>query len=88
MGGGGDLVKKLFLKKRSSGFTTDPLGRRKQIFENLFPFGNVPCKIQLVLRPKLRPTTCAKTGSPVERMNITFVPGRNMAVLSSSIQRK
>ena len=24
------------------------LGRRKQIFGNPFPFGNVPCKIQLV----------------------------------------
>ena len=34
------------------------------------------------------PTTCAKTGSPVERMNITFVPGVNMVVLSSSIPAK
>ena len=34
------------------------------------------------------PTTCAKTGSPVERMNITFVPGENMVVLSSSISAK
>ena len=47
MGGGGYLVKKI-LKKRLLGFTTDPLGRRKQIFGNLFPFGNVPCKIQPV----------------------------------------
>ena len=34
------------------------------------------------------PTTCAKTGSPVERMNITLVPGGNMVVLSSSISAK
>ena len=34
------------------------------------------------------PTTCAKTGSPVERMNITRVPGGNMVVLSSSISVK
>ena len=26
------------------------------------------------------PMTCAKTGSPVERMNITLVPGGNMVV--------
>ena len=48
MGGGGVPSKIFFLKKRLLGFTTDPLGRRKQIFGNLFPFGNVPCKIQLV----------------------------------------
>ena len=30
----------------------------------------------------------AKTGSPVERMNITFVPGGNMVVLSSSNSAK
>ena len=30
----------------------------------------------------------AKTGSPVERMNITLVPGGNMVVLSSSISAK
>ena len=34
------------------------------------------------------PTTYAKTGSPVERMNITLVPGGNMVVLSSSISAK
>ena len=34
------------------------------------------------------PTTCAKTGSPVERMNITLVPAGNMVVLSSSISAK
>ena len=34
------------------------------------------------------PTTCAKTGSPVERMNITFVPRVNMVVLSGSISAK
>ena len=36
------------------------------------------------------PTTCAKIGSstPVEWMNIAFVPGVNMAVLSSSISAK
>ena len=34
------------------------------------------------------PTTCAKTGSPVERMNITFLPRLNMAVLSSSVSAK
>ena len=34
------------------------------------------------------PTTCAKTGSPVERMNITFVPGVSMVVLSNSISAK
>ena len=34
------------------------------------------------------PTSCAKTGSPVERMNITLVPGGNMVVLSSSISAK
>ena len=51
-----------------------------------FPSGMSLVKYNLF--PKLRPTTCAKTGSPAERMNITFVPGRNMAVLSSSIQRK
>ena len=34
------------------------------------------------------PTTCAKTGSPVERMNITFLPGVNMVVLSSSVSAK
>ena len=50
------------------------LGRRKQIFGNPFPFRNTTC--------------CAKTGSPVERMNITFVPGGNMAVLSRSISVK
>ena len=30
------------------------------------------------------PTTCAKTGSPVERMNITLVPGGNMVVFHFS----
>ena len=34
------------------------------------------------------PTTCAKTGSPVEWMNITFVQGLNMVVRSSSISAK
>ena len=34
------------------------------------------------------PTTYAKTGSPVERMNITFGPGVKMVVLSSSISAK
>ena len=34
------------------------------------------------------PTTCAKTGSPAERMNITFVQGVNMVVLSRSISAK
>ena len=34
------------------------------------------------------PTTCTKTGSSVERMNIAFVPGGNMFVLSSSILAK
>ena len=34
------------------------------------------------------PTTCAETGSPVERMNITFLPGVKMAVLSSSVSAK
>ena len=33
-------------------------------------------------------TTCIKTVSPVERMNITFVPGVNMVVRSSSISAK
>ena len=47
-GRGGGVPSKFFLKKLLLGFTTDPLGRRKQIFGNLFPFGNVPCKIQLV----------------------------------------
>ena len=51
-----------------------------------FPSGMSLVKYNLF--PKLCPTTCAKTGSPAERMNITFVPRRNMAVLSSSIQRK
>ena len=41
-----------------------------------------------VMRRYASPTTCAKTGSPVERMNITFVPGGNMVVLSSSISAK
>ena len=86
MGGGGVPSKIFFLKKCLLRFTTDPLGRRKQIFGNLFPFGNVLVKYNFF--PKLRLTTCAKTGSPAERMNITFVPGRNMAVLSSLIQQK
>ena len=34
------------------------------------------------------PTNYAKTGSPVEWMNITFVPGVKMVVLSSSISAK
>ena len=34
------------------------------------------------------PTTCAKTGSAMERMKITFVPGGNMVVRSSSISAK
>ena len=55
------------------------LGRRKQIFGKAFPFRNVPCK---------NTTCCTKTGSPVERMNITFVPGGNMVVLPSSISAK
>ena len=34
------------------------------------------------------PTIFAKTGSPVERMNITFVPGGHMVVLPGSISAK
>ena len=56
------------------------------------PFGNVPCKIQLV--PKSASpcseylTTSTKTDFPVERINITFTPGVNMVVLSSCILAK
>ena len=32
--------------------------------------------------------TCARAGVPVERMNITLVPGVNMVVLSGSISDK
>ena len=86
-GRGGGVPSKIFvLKKCLLGFTTEPLGRRKQIFGNLFPSGMSLVKYNLF--QNMRPTTCAKTGSPAERMNITFVQGRNMAVLSSSIQRK
>ena len=74
------------------------LGRRKQIFGNPFPFGNVPCKIQLV--PKTVSHTLYTTGTlhPHNlrvRIQVTIiirhicpVPGGNMVVLSSSISAK
>ena len=57
-----------------------------------FPSGMSLVKYNLF--PKLHrdaleyPMTCAKTGSPVERINIIFVPGVNMVVLSSPISAK
>ena len=74
------------------------LGRRKQISGNPFPFGNVPCKIQLV--PKTVSHTPYSTGTlhPHNlrvRIQVTIiirhicpVPGGNMVVLSSSISAK
>ena len=52
------------------------LGKRKQIFGNPFPFGNVPCKIQLV--PKIVSHTPYTTGT-----HTTFVS--EFRLLSSSV---
>ena len=63
------------------------LGRCKQIPRN--PPQEESSPVESILESESEyPTTCAKTGSPVERMNIAFVPRVNMVVLSSSISAK
>ena len=48
MGGGGVPSKKFFFEKTFTRFYYRPAWQAQADFGNLFPFGNVPCKIQLV----------------------------------------
>ena len=89
---GGLLISTFYWKALGNtlGWWSSPFGRRlgrcKQIFGN--PPPEESSSVESILESEREyPTTCAKTGSPVERMNITFVLGVNMVVLSSGNSR-